>query len=359
MAIRSVIRNIDYYLPDDTVTSEELGTRWGNWSANRFVAKSGIRARRVSRPDQFASDLAVAAAERLFEKTRLDRRSVDVLVICTQSPDYLLPTTACLVQERLGLSTHCLAFDMNQGCSGYIYALSVIRGLLETEQGEQALLLTADTYTKFIHPDDRSVAPMFGDGAAATLITADTNKQPGGSIGPAVLRTDGSGAPHLIYRDSGCHSMAGREPSIDQADTRHAGHLYMNGPEIFSFALRVVPEVVNEAATRAGLSLDEIDLFLFHQANKFMLEKLREKLGIEPERFVIDLEDIGNTVSSTIPIALKRWLDKTAPQGQTRMMLVGFGVGLSWGAMVVNWRSNPRIAGIKNKNPRTENLSGG
>lgn len=289
--------------------------------------KVGIRARHVAADGECASDLAVQAAQRLFESGACEPAQIDFLLLCTQSPDYFMPTTACLLQHRLGLRTSSGALDFNLGCSGYVYGLGLAKGLVETEQARNVLLLTAETYSKYIHPDDRSVRTLFGDAAAATLISAVDGQAPGDRpwIGPFVYGTDGSGANHLIVRAGGM-----RQPR--DAGAHRDANLYMNGPEILAFTLGAVSRTVCELLEKADCRLEDVDLFVFHQANKQMLESLRRKCGIPEERFVVHLRDVGNTVSCTIPIAL----NEAARTGQLKsgqlVMLVGFGVGLSWGA---------------------------
>ena len=231
---------------------------------------------------------------------------IDYVLLCTQSPDYFLPTTACLLQKRLALSTRCGALDFNLGCSGFVYGLSLAKGLVETGQARNVLLLTAETYSKFIHPGDKSVRTIFGDAASATLVSAV--EVPDEIIGSFVFGTDGSGGKNLIVPVGGMRQrLAGDAQVVEDGsgNRRTAGDLYMNGPEIFNFTLRVVPQTVSDVLRQAGRSLAEIDLFVFHQANQYMLEHLRKKLGVPQDKFWMGMADYGNTVSATIPIALK------------------------------------------------------
>jgi 3-oxoacyl-[acyl-carrier-protein] synthase-3 len=335
---QAAIRAVNTYLPAGRLTNDTLAARFPEWTAERIYEKTGIRERRIAAPEQFASDLAVGAAEPLFREGVCSPAEIDVLVFCTQSPDYLLPTTACLVQSRLGIPTSCMAFDVNQGCSGFVYGLGVVKGLLEAGLGSRGLLLTADTYTKFIHPDDHTVATLFGDAGAATLI--DVVPQQGGSPAPIdalVFGTDGSGAKNLKLELLGCRSLQAGGPHNSAGASAKDIHLYMNGPEIFAFTLKSLPPLIQSTLDRAGCTLAEIDLVVFHQANRFMLNALQKKLAIPPEKFVIDLEDTGNTVSCSIPLALARSRDKGILRPGMRVLLAGFGVGYSWGAGVITW----------------------
>ncbi len=328
---RAFIRAVDYYLPEATVTNDDLVKRFPDWSAEKIEDKTGIRSRRVASDSELASDLAVAAAERLLGSGVCDVADIDFLLLCTQSPDYALPSTSCLIQDRLGIPTTAGAFDVNLGCSGYVYGLSTAKGLIESGQADNVLLLTAETYTKHLDADDISVRAVFGDGAGATLISCrDTDDAE--SIGPFVFGTDGRGASRLILREGSLREK------IEHPDTP-GDKLRMNAPDIFPFTPKQVPASVKALLAKSGKAMDEIDLFVFHQANKFMLEHLRKKIKIPDEKFVYALEDCGNTVSATIPIALHRAVDEGQLRGGQLVMLVGFGVGYSWSAGLIRWRA--------------------
>ena len=334
---RAAIAAIRSYLPSGKLTNEQLAREWGDWDARKIFDKTGISERPVAGAGECASDLGVAAAKRLFEDGLCRREEVDYLIFCTQSPDYFLPATACLVQERLGLGTHCGALDINQGCSGFVYGLSLAKGLVETGVASKVLLITAETYSKYIHPDDRGVRTIFGDGAAATLVSPVESQSE--LIGPFVLGTDGRGACRLIVA-----SGAARQPRTSQAPlanpdelnaNRAAEYLYMDGPEILNFTIREIPGLVSRLLNRAALQMDHVSYFVFHQANKFMLEHLRKKLRIPEQRFCVNLERCGNTVSSTIPLSLQALLEEGRIAPGDRVMLVGFGVGYSWAAAMI------------------------
>lgn len=320
----AIILEIASYFPDNVVTNQDLATRNPEWSVDRIAQKTGIEQRHIVRDDQFASDLAVEAAQQLFSTGVCQPSDVDYVLLCTQSPDYLLPTTACLVQHRLGIPKRAGALDFNLGCSGYIYGLGVAQGLIETGQASKVLLLTAETYSKFLDIEDRSSVTLFGDAAAATLIGATENGS--GLPGAYVYGTDGAGADHLIVKQGGM-----RFPGSP------AGSLRMNGPEVFRFALDVVPECVQQMLEKSRQSIETIDLFVFHQANRYMLDHLRNKLNIPEEKFYVSFAQCGNTVSSTIPIALQSAIGEGRLKNGDTVMLVGFGVGLSWGATVLSW----------------------
>lgn len=334
----AAIAAICSHLPEGVLTNEQLAAKFGEgWDAEKIYEKTGIRERRIAASDECASDLGVAAARKLFESGACTPAEIDFLLFCTQSPDHFLPTTACLVQQRLGLPTTSGALDINQGCSGFVYGLSLAKGLIESGAAQNVLLITADTYTKFINERDRSVRTIFSDGAAATLVRAIDADAP--AIGPFVFGTDGRGGCNLIVPAGGQRKPLGEATSVEQEDAsgnwRSEQNLFMNGAEIFNFTLLAVPKAVRQLAERAAVPLDAVDHFVFHQANRFMLDRLRGKMKLPEEKFWIDVEKVGNTVSSTIPIALETAMQRgTMRSGQTAM-LVGFGVGYSWaGAMV-------------------------
>jgi 3-oxoacyl-[acyl-carrier-protein] synthase-3 len=336
--VYAAIRAVEYYLPEGVLTNEELARTLPGWSAEKIAAKTGILERRIAGPDECASDLAVAAAHKLFAGGACGPADVDFVLLCTQSPDYLLPTTACTLQDRLGLATSAGALDYNLGCSGFVYGLSLAKGLIETGQAANVLLLTADTYSKFLHPKDRSVRALFGDAAAAVLVQGRSEAPAGGLpwIGPFVFGTDGKGKDNLILPSGGLRRPVPPTGPSASVPLPSPDHLYMNGPEIFTFTLQVVPQAIGQLLARAGKSMDEVDLFVFHQANRYLLDHLRDKLQIPPEKFAIALSHVGNTVSSTIPIALKEAAGGGSLRPGQLALLVGFGVGYSWAATLIH-----------------------
>jgi 3-oxoacyl-[acyl-carrier-protein] synthase-3 len=243
------------------------------------------------------------------------------------------------MQDRLGLTTKCGALDFNLGCSGYIYGLGLAKGLVETNQAQNVLLITAETYSKHIHPGDKSVRTLFGDAATATLIQGSRVSEP--LIGPFAYATDGNGGKNLMVPTGGLRNMRTNESAKATVDAhgnlRSQDNLYMNGAEIFTFTLLSVPASVKEILAVSGKTMDDIDLFVFHQANKFMLEHLRKKIKIPEDKFFMSFKNYGNTVSSTIPIALKDAQSEGKLKAGDLVMLVGFGVGYSWGATLIRW----------------------
>jgi 3-oxoacyl-[acyl-carrier-protein] synthase-3 len=343
VSMHARILDMAAHLPSRVLDNDTLAALYPEWSADKILAKTGIRERRIAADGETAADLACAAAEKLFAQGRVGRAEIDFVLLCTQAPDHLLPTTACLLQERLGIARSAGALDFNLGCSGFVYGLSLARGLVDSGAARRVLLLTADTYSKYIHPQDRSVRTLFGDAAAATVIGPDAHAPAaeGAAIGPFVFGTDGRGARDLIVDAGGarrpCDAASAAEHRDANGNVRSADHLYMNGAEVFAFTLREVPAAIDALLHKAGLAKDDIDYFVLHQANRFMLDTLRRKIGVAADRLPIHMEDVGNTVSSTIPLALMRMRDAGQLAAGTRLMLVGFGVGYSWAATIINF----------------------
>lgn len=328
--MKAFIKDIAYYLPEKVLTNEQIAEMFPEWSAEKVANKVGITERHISAADETATDMAYKAAEALFAQG-IDRSCVDFVLLCTQSGDYFLPSSACLLQDRLGLSKHCGALDFNLGCSGYEYGLAMAKGLIMARIAKNILLLTAETYTKYIHPQDKGNRTIFGDGASASLISTEGFAE----IGEVVVGTDGSGAENLIVRSLGArHKEPLNDLRISDEDGLVSGdHLYMHGGNVFDFTADVVPPMVEELLRKSGLQQDDVDLWIFHQANKYMINYLRKLLEIDKDKFYLYMEHVGNTVSSTIPIAMVEARREGRLHGN--VLLAGFGVGLSWGGVML------------------------
>lgn len=329
------IKAISYYLPEIRLDNAELSSLFPEWSIDKISSKVGIVSRHIAAEDETAGDLAVKAAESLFAEYGIDRDSIDFILLCTQSPDFFLPTTACLLQDRLQLPQSAGALDFNLGCSGFVYGLALAKGLIAGGTAHNVLLLTAETYSKYIHPSDKGNRSIFGDGAAACLVSETGFAQ----IGEFVLGTDGSGYDKLIVRDGGARHREknGKVVHDESGSEMRDDFLYMNGGDIFNFTLKVIPELEKQVLQKNGLEDKDVDYFVFHQANKLMLETVRKVCSIAPERFYLNMQQVGNTVSSTIPIALKDCMDNGTVSSGMTVMIAGFGVGLSWGGTVLKW----------------------
>ena len=317
------ITAVSSYLPETVLRNEELEKQFPDFKAVKITKKVGIRERHISAPGETALDMGEKAARKLFSACP-EAQEADFLLFCTQSPDYFLPTGACILQSRLGMKTAMGAFDYNLGCSGFVYGLAVAKGLLAGNIASKVLLITAETYSKYLNQEDKGNRSIFGDGAAATLISSCEEEH----FGEFVLGTDGTGYQNLIVKNGG-------------ARNRHDGsagdNLFMNGPEIFNFTIEVVPQLVQNVLAKNDMTLDQVDHFVFHQANKYMLSYLGMKIGIPEEKFYIDMEDTGNTVSASIPILLEKLQKKASLRPGDRILLAGFGVGYSYGAGILTW----------------------
>ena len=327
------------FLPESVLTNEELAAIYPEWSAEKIYDKTGIKERHIASAGQTATDLAYEAALKLFSRNKVKPDDIDFIILCTQSADYILPTSACLLQNRLGLPRNIGALDINLGCSGYVYGLSLAKGLIETGSAKCVLLLTADTYSKSIHPMDKSVRTLFGDGATATAIMGIESTRP--FIGPFVFGTDGSGGENLIIEAGLNRKPRTLETALEKTDSsgniRTDENIYMNGAEIMAFTLKEVPKAVENLFEKSGNIKNNVDFFILHQANKFMLEALRKKLKIPKDQCPVFLENCGNTVSSSIPFVLENMLNNGMFDQEKRLMLIGFGVGYSWAGCFLNF----------------------
>lgn len=322
----SKIVSIEYVFPEKELKNEELAKMFPEYDFKNFEEKVGIKTRFVASEDETALDLAEKACNKLFEN--IDKNIIDYILFCTQSPDYILPTTACILQDRLGLRKNLGALDFNLGCSGFVYGVSLAKGLINSNQASNVLLVTAETYSKFLNPKDRSNRAIFGDAAAATLISYSDEEE----LGTFRFGTDGSGYDKLIIKNGGSRNNVDSNPILNEYGTNNfytANQLYMDGPAIFNFTINQIPSFAEELSEANNVEAKDISQYVFHQANAFMLNFLRKKMKIEKEKFYINLKG-GNTVSCTIPIALKDYA-QTIDRGHSReVLIVGFGVGLSW-----------------------------
>jgi len=279
--------------------------------------------------------MAEKAARKLFEESEILSKDIDFVLLCTQSPDYYLPSSACILQDRLGIPTSCGAFDYNLGCSGCIYGMAVAKGLIVAGIAKNVLILTAETYNKYLHPLDKSNRSIFGDGAAACLVSTEGFAE----IGEFSLGTDGSGAKHLIVKTGGARQKetTGLSVTDDEGRTWYDDYLYMNGSAIFNFTLDTVPAMMKDVLLKNSIEKDDVDYYIFHQANKFMLNTIRKVCVLPKDKYYVNLETTGNTVSSTVMIGLRDCRDNGTIHKGMKVMCAGFGVGLSWGGVILNF----------------------
>lgn len=275
-----------------------------------------------------AADLCYAAAKELFDQEAVHQDEVDTLIFVSQTGDYILPASSCMLQEKLGLSKDTAAFDISLGCSGYTYGLWVAMSAVSSGASKCVLLLVGDTISKLAHPSDKSVRPIFGDAGSATVIKYDSSVQ----ATPFVVGTDGAGWNKLIVEQGGFRNPS--DSHIESQISNHPGSLYMDGAAVFSFTLNVVPNLV--ADLHQAVSDCDISHYVFHQANEFMLRHLQRKIGIADEKFVVELKNFGNTSCASIPLAIAARSKNCAATVKGNVLLAGFGVGLSWAGCVVD-----------------------
>jgi 3-oxoacyl-[acyl-carrier-protein] synthase-3 len=320
------VKAIEYHFPSKRVTNQDLADIYPDYDFAKFEEKVGIKIRYVV-TDETALDLAEVACKKLFE--RVDKGDIDYILYCTQSPEYLLPTTACILQSRLGLRSNIGAFDFNLGCSGFAYGVSMAKALIQAKQAKNVLLVTAETYSKYLHAEDRSNRAIFGDAAAATLISFSEDEH----IGEFLFGTDGFDYDKLIVKNGGSKhpfNSAAVDVEYGTGNLYTDNDLYMNGPAVFNFTSSVIPPFTLEVLAANNIDKQDPDQFVFHQANSFMLDLMRKRIKVEKDKFYNNLEDGGNTVSCTIPIALKKYAGSLNDPTQKKVIILGFGVGLSW-----------------------------
>lgn len=334
--IKAYIKGISYYLPERIITNEDLVKEFPEWSVDKVASKVGVNKRHIAGDNETAGDLAEKAALKLFQEYNISPNEIDFLLLCTQSPDFFLPSTSCILQNRLKIPTASGALDYNLGCSGCIYGLALAKGLIISGAAKNILLLTAETYNKYLHPSDKSNKSIFGDGAAACLISIDGQAE----IGDFAFGTDGSGAENLIVKTGASRFKQATSQSEcdEEGHIKYDDYLYMNGGAIFNFTLETVPTLVEQVLKRNNLTPNDVNYYIFHQANKFMLNTIRKVCAIPKDKFYINLEETGNTVSSTILIGLKDSIEKKLIKPSQKVLITGFGVGLSWGGVVLTFK---------------------
>jgi 3-oxoacyl-[acyl-carrier-protein] synthase III len=326
------ISHIEYYLPQIVLDNVQLSQEFPEWEAEKINEKIGVKQRRIAGENETAMDLGLKATGKVLEK--FDKSLIDFVLFCTQSPDYFLPTSACIIQDRLGLRQNIGALDFNLGCSGFIYGLALSKGLIQIGVANHVLLITSETYSKHLHIKDKANRSIFGDGATATIIS----KSESDSIMCFELGTDGAGMSNLIVANGAFRNKfndLNTEIFENGVFVRSNNNLFMNGPEIFNFTLGKIPELIKTVLEKNDCTIDSIDYFVFHQANKFMLDYLRKKLKIPESRFYQNMEFTGNTVSATIPIAVTDCLTNSIIKPGDKVLIAGFGVGYSWGATIL------------------------
>jgi 3-oxoacyl-[acyl-carrier-protein] synthase-3 len=332
------IDGIEYFLPKNVETLNDLQLAHPDWPIEKLAASSGITSRHLSGPDETSCDLGAGAANKLLNRLGVAKSEVDFLISCSQTPDHFLPPNACILQHRLGLSREIGTLDVSVGCSGYVVGLFTAKALIQSGMARKVLLVTSDTISKVVNDQDRALRVLFGDAGAATLLSASDS--PGG-LGEFVLGTNGSQASRLVVPAGGFRQRCSPATALSEVDeegsVRSQQDLFMDGPAIFTFAITTIPKALKKLYQKASLDPADVDAFVFHQANEFMLKELAKRCGISGDRLVVSLSDVGNTSSVSIPIALQRHVEAGRIQPGMRLVLAGFGVGLSWAACELTW----------------------
>ena len=333
---RADVKAIASYLPEHAVTNEMLAAENPMWDMRRVMTRTGVASRYVAQPDETALDLAQRACDRLLAEHPEARGLIGAILFCTQSEDYLLPANSMLLHQYLDLSEDIFAIDYNLACSGFVYGLALAQSLISSGIASDILVVTADTYSKYIHPGDRAARTLFGDGAAATWVSASES-----SRGLVDVQCATSGKDHgmFIVPAGGCRMPRSAETSVAKADItgsiRSPENIHMDGAAVLAFVEAKVPLQIRAVLERNHLTIDDIDLVVFHQASKVTLDALSQSLGIPSDKVFTNLRDIGNTVSASIPIALRDATDQGRLHSDSLVLLSGFGVGMSWATAVL------------------------
>lgn len=333
-----IIDRIAYYLPAKIVTNADLVKENSSWDQSLLESKTGVIKRHIAGLSETALDLAYNACEKLFSEDNSIKNKVDCILFCTQSEDHIMPPNSCILHKKLGLSESVLAFDYNLACSGFIYGLAIARGLICSGIVKNVLLINADTYSKYISNNDRSVRVLFGDGAAATVITSKEGDE---GIIDIECCTSGQHYDKFIIPAGACRMPKSEETSKPQIDksgnVRTLENIYMDGMGILVFVNSKVPKQINLILERNKMTVNDIDCFVPHQASKMAIESLSKLIKINQEKIFVNLNEIGNTVSASIPIAIRDAIDAGRIRRGNKILLSGFGVGLSWGTALIKW----------------------
>ncbi len=330
------IKTIEYYLPEKAVANEDLQLLHPDWDMEKVASKSGVYARHIASTGETALDLAIKAVQKIFDAGSISKEAIQGIMFCTQSPDFIMPSNAFLIHKHFGFSHNVWAFDYNLACSGFIYGVTIARGMIETGMGKNILLITADTYSRYINPEDRSTSVLFGDGAAATIV-AEMEM----GIIDVSLASAGSEYESFYIPAGGCRLP--KNETTGQPRTNHSGNqtsaeeINMNGFGVWKFISRTVPIQIKELLQRNNLAIEDIQFFGFHQASKMTLDSLFKALGVPPEKWYMNMQNIGNTVSASIPIALHQATLSGKLKKGDLVVLSGFGVGLSWGSLLMRY----------------------
>jgi 3-oxoacyl-[acyl-carrier-protein] synthase-3 len=332
------IKAVECYLPERVLTNDDITAMFPRWDMVRAERLTGIRRRHVEDDNTPASEMACRAASKLFAKDGAGKDSVDFVIVVTQSGDYRMPATACILQNRLGLSRSVGAMDINQGCAGYVYGLMTAKALVECGAAKKILLITVEKTSFFMHPTDATLRTLQGDAATATLVSSE---RPLAEIGDADFGTDGGAFDNIIVPYGGsAEALERKMDDTSGARYQHPDFVNMKGMEIFNFSVTEVPETINAALGKNGLAIGDVDYFILHQANAIIIRTIAEKLKIPPEKIPMNIDRVGNTSSCSIPLLLSEVLSDPRIKRGDKILLCGFGVGLSWATTVLRISSS-------------------
>jgi 3-oxoacyl-[acyl-carrier-protein] synthase-3 len=303
----------------------------------KVVAMAGVDERRVANATTCSSDLCLAAAEVLLDSLQWSRESVSGLIMVTQTPDYFMPSSSCVLHKRLGLSSNCAAFDLGLGCSGYVYGLWLAATLLKTGGLHRVLLLHGETPTRYTGQDDRAVSLLFGDAGSATALEYDTSADAVSSY--FALHTDGTGYNDLIIEAGGFRDRF--------CTDRRAHNVKMNGASVFNFTIKAVPPLIEETLRMAGRATADVDYYVLHQSNRFIINHLISRCSLPPDRVPVVLDRFGNSGGPSVPLAITQGLAACVGQRSLWLMLLGYGAGLSWGAALVRLPADAAIRHVE------------
>lgn len=336
--MRAIIRDITSALPEQVVTNAQLHAEHPEWNFAALAEKVGVKQRRIAADDETSLDFGERACRVLLDRHSGLLDLVDILIFCTQTPDHVLPPNSCLLHQRLGLVERVAAFDLAHACSGFIYAISQARAYIAAGMARNVLIVNADTYSKLIHPDDRSARALFGDGATATWIEATEDAR---GIVDVVCCTAGSLFDKFIVPAGGCRcprsKATGEEFTDASGNVRTAEHIHMSGRDILAFVNKRIPQHIDEVLARNQITREDIDLYVFHQASAMVLDSLTRLLRLPQSKVFRNLDQIGNTVSASIPLALAEARAGGRLASPATVLLCGFGAGFSWGTAIVRF----------------------
>ncbi len=328
------INNIDYALANNPIHNSQLAVEYPDYPAEVILKNSGVATRYVVDHGTVCSDFAAEKSNAIIEKLGIDKSTIDFLIYCTEAPDYIAPASSTILHRKLGLKSQCGTFDVQFGCSGYTYGLLLAKSLIESGAASTVLFITADIPSQVVSKKDKALRFLFSDAVSLSLITSEKK---GYQLGQFIKGTDGNGEEALRVENSGFNNPRNAD-WFTNAATKDlpVGRMTMDGTAVFRFSLKVVPQVIEETLAKNQLKMENIDLFIFHQASQIILKSLQRKLKIDDNRIFNNIEKVGNTVSASIPIALSQALECGKIKKNMNIMIVGFGIGFSWSATVLN-----------------------